>query len=1339
MLIDSNIRDQAYQFFIQESMEFLQMLEEGLLNLQQEHDTPHIHAIMRAAHSIKGGAASVGLEAIKKIAHQMEDVLRALYKDSVVIDAALEELLLHAYDCLRTPLIQQIQTGENEGEKWLAQSEIIFEQLVEKLGDAMLGESELPTAAELGIDIVQVIFSSDVENGLQRLESVLADASHPEIAGELRAQAQVFLGMGELVNLPGFVAIAQAAELAIETHPDQARSITQVAMEDFRIAQQLVLAGDRGRGGEPSAALLAWVQAAPGEVVGGAIDSRNDSRNDSGNRATNPAADVAAVFATMAVDRPSATDTPQFATAPDARLNQVLADQNFWAAAIGQDDEDDDSFAFDVFDHLSIDPVDEDSFIDVADSQAAADTSADRLNAPQYLPDASLQSISFDLSDVDDDISDMFSSMGGTVEFDRFVVVESAGLDAEMTEAAPEADLPEADLPEADSFLDVTRLTDTIAPLAAELPSMDPSMRSIVQAETMVESWPDRSDLVAPLLELDDMVIDSTVESTLTSDAVPEAPFTLADTGFDFDFDADDDVDNFGAIADLAMDLDPPIDQFANPLTSSIAADTDYSGLSDMMMDLDGGDDGADDAAADWPETFTLAEAAAVVAPEPSIAADRPAATTAPAVVSAPPTPRPPVERTPAQPFPTRPQIPLEVAQQATVSIDLKQAPAVPVKPQADKSAVAADAPMLSNAIRVDLDRLDRLNNLVGEMVSQENSSILQNQQLMEILTTMLQRVGRFDHLTRELRTYLDGSQTARSHMPQTSSTTAIAQQSSLASEFDPLQMDNYSDLSVVMQETIDEIAQIGEAMRDMTLLTRNAQQTQRHKQQTLREVRTDLLWARMLPIGDILQRFPRMIRDMSRKHGKSIAVKLSGSTTLVDKSMLERLYDPLVHLVRNAFDHGIEPIEQRAELGKSAEATIDIRAYHRGSQIYIEVQDDGRGIDVDRVLKKALSKGIVTPEAAAKLEQEEIYELLFAPGFSTVDIISELSGRGVGLDTVRSQIKLLKGSLSITSEMGKGTTFTMRLPLTLTITKLLVFSIGGRLMSVPVDSLRAIVAAPVDQIQTLKNGQFYHWQEQFIPIYPQSIFSKHYALTHQLQEQPNALTLPTKGKVPLLMLAGENQTIALPVETILYERELAIKPFSNAVTPPPYLYGCTLLGDGSLVPVLDAQILISAKQSEIVTRRVDLVPPPPVVDRNNATILVIDDSLTTRQTLAAVLQKAGYRVLQAKDGREGIEQLAQHAEIQAVFCDIEMPRMNGFEFLNSCRQEYAKEILPVTMLSSRSNEKHRQVARYMGANEYLTKPFLEPELLEVLGNLLLLRAQAITAELPNALQPALV
>ncbi|MBE9029288.1 response regulator [filamentous cyanobacterium LEGE 11480] len=1267
MQIDSNIRDQAYQFFIQESLEFLQILEEGLLNLQQSHETAEIHAIMRAAHSIKGGAASVGLESIKKIAHQMEDVLRALYKDTVVIDVELEELLLQAYDCLRTPLIQQIQTGENDGEHWLEQSEVVFGQLVEKLGDAMLGESELPTAAELGIDIVQVIFSGDVEEGLTRLESVLADAAHPEIAGELRAQAQVFLGVGELVNLGGFVAIANAVESAIETHPQQARTITALAVADFRAAQKVVLDGDRAQGGSPSAALLQWANAAPGEVPD----------------ADAPATNVADVFAALAADALPEIAAGELADSPDSDL---AASGDFWsAAAVDEGDTDFDvletvDFAFGEHDRAESLPAPSDLPDDAALPPAnRIDLSTDLSDVDFDADRDALSAAEFDIRDTPDALAatEALSNLDfGALEFDTDSFGEfdlGADLLAEQCDADVMADTP-------------VPLIDPVDPTAdlADAPPLDTSARQMLQAETVVESWdlveaPNASPTNEPNLNRDS----PSIESIDAVEALNEGS----------DLDAE--------LGDLVPDAADPQADFTTDMPSAMPADNALTGLNAMMADMTGEDDA-------WPDVFALTETAEIPAPAAAVP-ELPAAV--------------PV-------VPDRQAAVAAVENAETVSVALRNAPPAPAKPQSAKAAkaVAGDTPVLSNAIRVDLERLDRLNNLVGEMVSQENSSILQNQQLVEILSTVLQRVGRFDHLTRELRGYVDGSQTMHSQLEQSVRAAGVAN-AEMISEFDPLQMDNYSDLSVLMQETIDEIAQIGEAMRDMTLLTRNAQKTQRHKQQTLREVRSDLLWARMLPIGDILQRFPRMIRDMARKHGKSVALHLSGNTTLVDKGMLERLYDPLVHLVRNGFDHGIETIEQRITLGKPEEASIAIRAYHRGSQIYIEIADDGRGIDTDRVLQKALSKQLITPAVAASMTTEEIYDLLFTPGFSTVDIVSELSGRGVGLDTVRTQIKLLKGNLSVTSEPGQGTTFTLRLPLTLTITKLLVFSVDDHLMSVPVDSLLAIVAAPVDQIQTLKNGQFYHWQEQFIPIYPQSIFADRYILSHQSQEQPNALTLPTKGKVPLLMLAGENQTIALPVDTILYERELAIKPFGKTVTPPPYLYGCTLLGDGSLVPVLDAQMLISSKQAEIVAQRVNFAPPKPVVDIRNATILVIDDSLTTRQTLAAVLQKAGYRVLQAKDGRDGVEQLAQHPEIQAVFCDIEMPRMNGFEFLNSCRQDYDKTLLPVTMLSSRSNEKHRQVAKYMGANEYLTKPFLEPELLEVLTTLLQERAAAITSE----------
>lgn len=1294
MLIDSNIRDQAYQFFIQEAVEFLQILEDGLLNLQAGHGTAEIHAIMRAAHSIKGGAASVELDAIRKIAHQMEDVLRALYQDTVTIDEELEEMLLQAFDCLRTPLMQQIQTSEHDAEHWLQASEGIFLQLAEKLGDAMLGEAELPTAAELGIDIVQVIFSGDVEEGLTRLETVLADAAHPEIAGELRAQAQVFLGVGELVNLSGFVAIANAAEAAIETHPEQARAITQVALQDFRAAQQQVLAGDRAVGGAPSATLLRWSDAT-GELTAAA----------------------------PSVAEPIASEQSAEGGAAAVASEPAALDLDFWAAANDADDDLEDDFAFDLLNNLTIDNDDalQDAVkpLGIAETDHRADADNDcfdlsELNHLAFAATSDTDSVNLaqtsELPDLTDTVSDASIA---AVELPLDPPLPAQPID--QTETIVEIWATEnaanpwgGDVVETDDWLDVdndafdlSKVNETVDTDARDLVDAFAAMDELDNAD---ESECDRSNLgiVSELtagLAAPDPQPAQTVWETMAIETVDLDNAELAAAGND---------GLTHAVADAALPMPDEFDLEAPPPApaAATAPAADFSGLTAMLVDVSAAD------ASDLPDVFDLAESddAAGAAAAAQTATDVTPDTT-----------------------------------QSTITIDLTKAPAMPEKVQTDQptTAQSVDSPMLSNAIRVDLERLERLNNLVGEMVSQENSAILQNQQLIEILTTVLQRVSRFDHLTRELRGYLDRSQTSHSQVLAPAPAAAPAQpalaqlassrsltmqdQADLMADFDPLQMDNYSDLSLLMQATIDEIAQIGEAMRDMTLLTRNAQQTQRHKQQTLREVRSDLLWARMLPIGDILQRFPRMIRDMSRKHGKSVSLKLTGSATLVDKSMLEKLYDPLVHLIRNGFDHGIESIEQRAELGKPEAATLEIRAYHRGSQIYIEVADDGRGIDVDRVIQKAIEKGMVTAAAAAELEPEAVYDLLLQPGFSTCDVANELSGRGVGLDTVNSQIKSLKGNLSIVSVPGKGTTFVMRLPLTLMITKLLVFSINDRLMSVPVDSLRGIVAAPVEQIQTLKNGQFYHWQTQFIPIYPQSIFAKCYALNHQSQAQPHALTLPTKGKVPLLMLAGENQTIALPVDTILYERDLAIKPFGRTVTPPPYIYGCTLLGDGSLVPVLDAQLLITHKQAEIVTRKVALAPPPaPAVDISHATILVVDDSLTTRQTLAAVLQKAGYRVFQAKDGREGVEQLVQHAEIQVVFCDIEMPRMNGFEFLNTTRQTYSKQQLPVVMLSSRSNEKHRQVAKFMGANEYLTKPFLEPELLDVLTTLLQMRVEAM-------------
>jgi two-component system, chemotaxis family, sensor histidine kinase and response regulator PixL len=1062
--LDPQIRDQAYQFFTQESLEFLQTLEEGLLNLRDNHDVPQVHELMRAAHSIKGGAASVELTSIQLLAHQLEDVVRSLYRQDLEIDLALEELLLQAYDCLRSPLVQQIQTGKHDGEAALLRAEPVFAQLTEKLGS--IDENELPSAAELGVDIIQMIFSGDVSDGLARLERVLANPDNEEVAGEICAQADVFVGVGELTNLPGFVSIAKAAVTAIRQHPTQVEAIGRLALADFYAAQEAVLGGDRQVGGSPSAALMAWVE------------------------------------------QPRA----------EAETAQEMAELREFATFFEDSSFEDSSFEDPLLeDPLLEDPLLEDPLVETA-----------------------------------------------SVDLDSLADLESL-IDAPVTVLEPS--FPISDIPV--STLNVEAIE--------------------VNANNQPDSFQDL-----------DQLFEDSPKNALTSPAAAKPAASRY------------------------------IDQYIKGNESLVTR------LANRLQDT------------------------------------------------------------------------------------------------------TNSAPVLSNTIRVDLERLERLNNLVGELVTQENGSILQNQNLHGMVHAVLKRFSRFEKITKDLQDLIDRSQNDQARLQDT----ALPEQI-----FDALQMDSYSSVHLLMQETVEEIAHLGEAMQDMAVLTQQGQQTQRKKQQTLKQVRNDLLWARMLPLGDLLQRFPRMVRDMSAKHNKQVSLTFSGATTLVDKAVLEKLFDPLVHLVRNAFDHGIESPEVRLAQGKPAQGTIEIIAMQRGNQTYIVVRDDGKGIDMAAIRAKAIALNLVSEAEAAAMSPDRLYEFIFAPGFSTAAKVSELSGRGVGMDAVRSQIKRLKGDIALTSEPGKGTTFTLRLPLTLSIAKLLVFTVSENTLALPIDTLISILTIPADQIQTIQGSQFYRWQGQLLPLYPRSAFLQHYPLVRTQAPQAPSIPLPKKGKVPILLISGGAQTIALQVDQILQEQELVIKPFGSSIMPPSYFSGCTILGDGSLVPVIDGQALVEQKRriefaparslaSSIGATQSDGDPDTSIalLDRPAAptepspespnlnpfsftqvpTVLVIDDSLTARQTLAFTLEKAGHRVLQARDGREALAQLHQ-TSVQAVFCDVEMPVMNGFEFLEQCRKEYPKTRLPVIMLTSRSGAKHRQIAELMGASAYLTKPYLEQELLGTL------------------------
>jgi chemotaxis family two-component system sensor histidine kinase/response regulator PixL len=618
-------------------------------------------------------------------------------------------------------------------------------------------------------------------------------------------------------------------------------------------------------------------------------------------------------------------------------------------------------------------------------------------------------------------------------------------------------------------------------------------------------------------------------------------------------------------------------------------------------------------------------------------------------------------------------------------------------------------SPSPSLGVRVDLDRLEMLTNLVGELATQDNSLLLQNQQSQTSLETVEKGWNRFYQLMVKLQ---ENSGVARAGKFSDSDVADAEGQKTERQELG--------------QTILEEISQIGEAIYDLKLFNKQSNQILKKRQQTLQKVEKNITETRMLSLESLLERFPRMVRDLSVGENKPVQLDLIGTNTLVDKAILEKLYDPLVHLVRNAFDHGIEPLEIRKSRGKPEQGKIEIAAYHRGDRTYIEVRDDGGGIDLEKVRQKAVQKNIISQAEANQLSPEQLYELLFLPDFSTKEKVSELSGRGMGLEAVRRQIEGLKGTFTLSSEVGKGTVFTLRLPWKLTITKLLVFSLEGSLFAIPMNSLSGIVSISSEEIEIDEDQQIYLWQGKKFPLVQSMLLNYNYPLIpgtdFQEKTASNFYVGQFSSKVMLLLISQANETIALKIDRVIMEQSLTIKPFSKGLNPPSYLSGCTILGDGRLVPVIDGIQLLEKFRK--LKSPAALFAPPSSLDIMQGkmpgvaalpTVLIIDDSLTTRQTLSSTLQKAGFNVIQAGDGWEGLARLQQNFLIRAVICDVEMPNMNGLEFLSRCRQEFSQDKLPVIMVTSRSSDRYRQLAKQLKSNGYLTKPYLDRELIDLL------------------------
>ncbi len=1118
MTLDPVMREQVYGYFLTEAQDLLQSIEQDLLSLREGNIRAKIHNMMRAAHTLKGGAASVEQETIKNVAHVLEDVFTALMNPGAVIDAEVESLLFQGYECLRLPLMAEVRGGQVDETEILNRVAAVIAQLQAKLGDCFAGNAALPTSADLGFDVVENMFQVGVSQRLQDIENLLMAPDPQQIGAEMRDRCEVLLGLAESLNLPGFSAIAQITLTALNLHPHRAVEIAELALKDFSAGQVAVLAGDRVQGGAPSAALRQF-------AVGGNL--------------------------------------------PDLHKHSEVVQ------GIG----------------------DGDVMLHNASATIAANF---------------------------DSLADLFA--------------------ADATAAAAVAPAPTS--PDHSSELSLDELFGQYSPVATTPPSPPVSAKS--------EFTP----------------LSRSAEETVQFPSLESLDFSPEPHAFH-----------------------PPDSQ-------------------------------------DLPHVY---EVSGTASEEDS--------------------------------FPTSNFFPVEKS-----SSQWQSYVNAPEGNARGKEAIAS-------SIRVDLAQLERMNYLAGELLIGQNTQFNQDEQQRSILQSLVKRLKKFQQTVYELRDL--SAHTTHRTRPGNPPTTPLPHRELTShsgplqpavlnplipfcplplANFDALELDRYSELDIMLQSALEDAHQVEALAEAVDQLTKQSKRSIKTQQRLLTHLRDDLTNVRMQPLGELLNRFPRVLQQLASSYDKPVELSLGGADVLVDKAVVEKLYDPLLHLLRNAFDHGIESPDVRLAQGKPKVGKIEIQAYHQGNRTVIEIRDDGRGIDLRRMAQKGVELNLITEAQCRHLNPHQILDLLFEPGFSTAAQISDLSGRGVGLDVVRSQLHSLRGSVSVQSTPLKGTTFSLQLPLSLTITKLLVCQTNGVSYALPVNVIEQVVRPIANQIKApeiaptesshqshLSQSQravldWQHDQQDYeIPVQPLSDLVQYSPLSRRWGSQrwgKQSGRSESAVMEAVVILRTAKGFSGLQVDQVVGEQELVIRSLESEIAPPPYVYGCCTLSNSQLAIVIDPEALLNQRErgSRLAAERlpsenptINPVPanvPRPAAPSSSLTsanhVLVVDDSFTLRQTVTLSLQKAGYKVSQAGDGLEALVYLRQHpGTIDLIICDIEMPGLNGFEFLSQSRQDPRLHGIPVIMLTSRSTEKYRQMATQLGAAHYLTKPYTDSDLLSILSDLL--------------------
>jgi chemosensory pili system protein ChpA (sensor histidine kinase/response regulator) len=651
------------------------------------------------------------------------------------------------------------------------------------------------------------------------------------------------------------------------------------------------------------------------------------------------------------------------------------------------------------------------------------------------------------------------------------------------------------------------------------------------------------------------------------------------------------------------------------------------------------------------------------------------------------------------------------------------------------------------STVRVPVKQLNQLNDLFGELTIDRNGLDLYLKRLRSLAQTLRDRVQTLEQANAQMRNVYDkvavsdfgspilngklkllgesSDSTYGNGLENKNGSTLVskAQNPKLKnqnSEFDSLEMDQYSDLHLLSQQVIEMIVQIQEVSEDIDLSLDDTEQVNRNLNKTAKQLQSGLTQLRMRPLSDVLDRFPRALRELSLQYGKQVKFNVIGANTLVDRNLLETLNDPLMHLLRNAFDHGIEKPETRAIKGKSTEGLIEIHAYHQGNRTVITVRDDGEGIAIAKIRVRAEQMGLDSNLLAAASD-EELLSLIFEPGFSTSDQVTALSGRGVGMDVVRSNLKQIRGEIKVNTQAGFGTTFTLSIPFTLSTVRVLLVESHGMLLAFPSDIIEEMFLLRPEQIIQTAGSEVLNWQNQAVEL----IRLERWLKFNCPRSRHSFESIPTIASTSVVIVNQGAQRFGLQIDRCWGEQEATIRRVEGSLPLPAGFSNCTIMGNGRVVPLVNVAEMLRWLTSQERSSALPEVPALPlfptrvITPQQPQTILVVDDSINVRRFLALTLERAGYRVEQAKDGLDALERLETGSTVQAVICDIEMPRLDGYGLLAKMKANPHLEQVPIAMLTSRSSEKHRQLATNLGANAYFSKPYNEQVLLRTLAQLI--------------------